>query len=160
MERLEKNILYSKYRVNNFQINPEYYSVNRYSISSNNLIRCLVLFEHPTISPLIYTDTINNVLDKIIPKDSLQKIYLNQHFHMYVGKNAEKKLLFENLNATHLIRHYFSTFYGFNSTEIVYGPTVLCGSFNPSTLHRDGYDYSTPYEVVEQCLRIHEINRL
>jgi hypothetical protein len=158
MERIDSPILYSKYRVNNLQINPEYYPLSRFSFASQKTIRSLVLFEDVKISPLIYTDKISNILDEVIPKDSLHKIYLDQHFHMYSGIHAQEKSLPENITATKFLRHYLFTYYGFNSFETVFGPVVLCGSFNPSTLSRDGFDYSIPYEIVEQSLRMHEAN--
>lgn len=143
--------LYSKYKVNHLYINPEYYSD-----SNQKLIRSLVLFEDQEVPPMIYTESIHSLLSKVIPKYPLEKVYLDYHFHMYLNKESINLGLPSNYVATQLYRLYSSNFYGIRSSETIYGPAVLCGSFHPKTLKRDGLDYSTPYEVVEQCLRIYE----
>jgi hypothetical protein len=61
----------------------------------------------------------------------------------------------ENIVATRLYRLCASSVLGRSSNFVVKGPVLIFSSVSSATKIDDGQDYSVPYELLEQVIRLH-----
>lgn len=143
----------SRYSILHPLISPEYYDNLPINIA---VVRSLVVYSDPTHSPDLVYNTASEALRFVFDFQVEYNIVpVHTHYHMYLDDFARLKGLPENIIATRIYRHNVSTLYGIKSKQSVYGDVIFFGSLSYETKTKDGNDYSVPYELLEQSIRLH-----
>jgi len=144
----------SKYSVHHPLITPEFFVP---SSSPSPKVKALLIYDDISISPDLIYDDYKSILDYTFSKACFpQPIVVHPNYHIYVDDFA--KLLPSPINviATQLYRLSLLNTYGIVSSLTIHGPVAIFGSLPTKKGYQSLLDYSVPYELVEQVVRMHK----
>lgn len=142
-------------------VTPEYYPFLPTSKRKDtSTVKALFISERIDISPQIITDTADKILSKVFPSTKPYCIISNKNYHMYI--NTTEQLIGTRINfiATSIVR--MESYHHFNkgAGEQICGNVVIFGSKNLEKNIVDNKNYSVPFHIVEESLRIFDIAQL
>lgn len=147
---IKKNI--SKYSILHPLITPEFFV----SSLEETKVKSLVVYTDPTKSPELLYDTSKSALSYVFESDSMiEVVRLHPNYHMYIDVRYIMNDDYVNIVATNLYRLSASSMFGKLSHNCIRGPVLLFSSISALTKQYDGNDYSIPYELLEQTLRLY-----
>lgn len=146
----KKNI--SKYSVLHPLITPEFFV----SHLDETKVKSLAVYIDPTKSPELLYDTPKAALSYVFESDSMiEVVRLHPNYHMYIDVGYIMNDDYVNIIATNLYRLSACSMFGKLSHNSIRGPVLLFSSVSAMTKQYDGNDYSIPYELLEQTLRLY-----
>lgn len=141
----------------NPSITPEHYHVGRQR--NNPVIKGLFISFDINVQPQIVTDTSTKILTTIFKEEKPYPIFFKDEFHMYVSPMEQLLGKYINSVATFLVRQKNITYYGSTHPDVVCGSVLILGTKNIITQLVDNKDYSVPYPIVEEVVRIYDIEK-
>lgn len=143
----------NKYSICHPLTTPEFFIPKLYSSSK---LKSLALYSQ-FVSPDVIYETPYNAIDYIFgSKTTYSSVAIHPNYHMYVKDYPIASIDKCNVLATKLYRLSSLTTYGIKTHRSIYGDVLIFGSVSPVTKLNDGYDYSVPYELIEQLIRIYK----
>lgn len=144
----------SKYTVYSPFTSPESYNPAYHP--SENKVRCLFIPSEKYVEPLIITDYSSVILDTFFEDHPPAVLPCVNNFHVYYDPYLQWSPFFTNHIATSLIRNDTLHYNGNLLTDSICGNVLVFGTINPLTNQIENKDYSVPYEIIEQAVRINE----
>jgi hypothetical protein len=139
-------------------VNPEYFKIHPHDTSQ--IVKALYLSSNPAIVPQIITDKPNAIHTSVFKNENTICVFFKEGYHMYVSKFEQFLGMYPNPVATFMLRKSNLINYGDMATDVVCGNAIFFGTQNLKTGQIDNKDHSIPYQIVEESLRIHAIERL
>jgi hypothetical protein len=136
-------------------ITPEYYK--KYPLQPNEVVKALYLPCGKDAHPQIVTDTPTNAISLFFPDLKPKCLFFKDMFHIYVDPYMQLSKRHINYHITVFLRNCYRNNYGKESLDSITGDVLLFGTLNLLTNKIDGKDYSAPYHIIEEILRIHDI---
>lgn len=136
-------------------ITPEYYK--QYPLQKNDIVKCLHLSCDKDISPQIVTDTAENAINLFFPHYKPKCLFFEDMYHIYMDPYIQVSNKHINYVATFYLRNSYRNKYGKNSFDSISGDILIFGTLNVQTNSIDGKDHSVPYYLVEEILKIYDI---
>ena len=144
-----------KYSISHPLITPEFFIPE---LTSTHKVKSLAIYDNKSLSPDILYDKPINAIDHVIGSNNFfNALILHPNYHMYINDYPSVSNLPANLLATQLYRMSLLSSLGITSYRIIYGPVILFGSVSAYTKQNDGEDYSVPYELIEQVIRLYKV---
>lgn len=143
----------NKYSVCHPLITPEFF-IPEYS--GSHKIKALALYPDTTLSPDILYDLPSSSIQYVFGSySSFSSVAIHPNYHMYVKDYPNLDTDKCNVYATKLYRSSTLYSYGIDSHRSIFGSVIIFGSVSAQTKLNDGRDYSVPYELIEQVVRIY-----
>lgn len=144
----------SKYSLHHPLITPEFFLP---SSSPTPKVKALLLYDDISMSPDLIYDDYQSVLDYTFSRACIpQPVVVHPNYHMYVDELAKLTTSPTNVIATQLYRLSLLNTYGIVSNQTIHGPVALFGSLPAAQGYQQINDYSVPYELVEQVVRMYK----
>lgn len=144
----------SKYKLNHPLLTPEFFVP---STSLTPKVKALLIYDDINVSPDLIYDDYQSILDYTFSPHSItHPLLLHPNYHMYVNELAKLTTSPVNFISTQLYRLSLLNTYGIISNQTIHGPVVLFGSVPSVEGYQPLYDYSVPYELVEQVIRLYK----
>jgi len=149
----------SKYSICHPLITPEFFHslYDPYFQDTSLKVKSLAIYSETDKYPeLIYDSPIEALKHTFQDKYHMcEPIRIHPNFHMYIDLMSLPIDSNENIIATRFYRLCASSISGKLSSLVIRGPVLIFSSVSSSTNEIDGIDYSVPYEVLEQVIRLH-----
>ena len=148
----------SKYSVCHPLIIPEFFN-SLYDPYQQNVIpkvKSLAVYPDKDKYPDLIFDSPFESLKHVFGSDALlaEPIKIHSNFHMYINLTSLPFESNENVLATRFYRLCAASISGKLSSLVIKGPILIFSSVSSLTQKVDGNDYSVPYEVLEQIIRL------
>jgi hypothetical protein len=144
----------NKYSINHPLITPEFFLP---STTANLKLKSLLIYDDISISPDLIYDEYKSIIDYTFSKACLpQPILIHPNYHMYVDDLAKLIPYPVNPVATQLYRLSLLNTYGIVSNQTIHGNVALFGSIPTANGYPQLNNYSVPYELVEQVIRMYQ----
>lgn len=143
-----------------FATSPEYYSfLPSFSKKYNPIVKSLFIPADPNLTPKVVTDTASKTLSSIFEEEKPYCLFFKDNFHMYIS--TIDQLLGKNTNyvATFIARQKYMQSTGYVGSDIICGNVILFGTLNLKTNKIDNKDYSVPYQIIEEIVKIYETKK-
>lgn len=142
-------------------ITPEYYPFMPASKKRDtSIVKALFLSERVDVAPQIITDTAERILSKIFPNIKPYCIVSNRNYHIYIEPTEQVIGTRINFVATSIVRMESYRHIRQGAGEQICGNVVMFGSKNLEKNIIDNKDYSVPFHMVEESLRLFDIAQL
>jgi hypothetical protein len=139
-------------------ITPEFFGAlyDPMDLNSQVKVKSLAVYEDLNKPPDLIYDSPDQALMHVFGNmpDTIDIIRIHPNFHMYISILDLLNQKSENVIATYLYRLCGSSLFGRLIRKSIRGPVLLFSSVSASTGQSDGKDYSVPYELLEQVIRI------
>lgn len=149
----------SKYSICHPLITPEFFQSLYDPYFKDSLLKVKSLAIYPEIDrypELIYDSPADSIKHVFEDKYHIcEPIRIHPNFHMYIDLISLPFEDKENILATRFYRLCASSISGKLSKLVIRGPVLIFSSVSSATGEVDGTDYSVPYEVLEQVIRLH-----
>lgn len=136
-------------------LTPEYYK--KYPLQPNNVVKGLYLSSQKGTSPQIITDTPANIISLFFPDLKPKCLFFKDMFHIYVDPYMQWSKHHVNYPITFFLRNCYRSNYGKESFDSISGDVLIFGSLNLVTNKIDAKDHSVPYNIVEEIIKIYDI---
>jgi hypothetical protein len=138
----------------NPSITPEHYST-----AKTPAVKALFISFNKYIQPQIVTDIDDKILSAVFKDEKPYPIFYDDEFHMYVSPSEQLIGMNVNSVATFFIRQKNIQLYGSLQQDVVCGNILIFGTKNLKKQIIDNKNYSVPYHIVEEVVRIYDIEK-
>lgn len=142
----------------NPSITPEYFQLLKTKPKSN-VIKALFISYDKTVQPQIVTDTSDKILNVVFKEEKPYPLFFKDEFHVYVSPSEQLVGMNINSVATFFLRQKNMTIYGCDHPDVVCGHVLIFGTKNLVTQMLDNKNYSVPYHIVEEVVKIYDIEK-
>lgn len=139
-------------------VNPEYFEIHK-GIKPGK-VKSMYLSCDASIVPQIITETPSKILSSVFKEEKPICLFFKDGYHMYASPLEQYLGMYPNPIATFILRKSNMVSFKQLSTDVICGNVVFFGTVNLKTQQLDNKDYSVPYQLVEESLRIYNIERL
>lgn len=136
---------------------PEYFKL--LPDSNQSMVKGLFISSDSNFEPHLITDYSYRTIETVFKKEKPEVLFFNNLFHMYISPLEQFIGKYPNYVATFLVRQSYLKTYGDIPYDVVCGNVLIFGTINLQTKNVDGKDYSVPYSVIEECVKIYDIQR-
>lgn len=118
-------------------------------------VRALHIPQFRPVSPEVICDRPQHIKEQVFDTLRTSCLHFNNGFHMYIATISQGIYMFgENIVATQLMRQHRLVDHGVMIPDTIFGDALIFGSSLVYYRHLDNFDYSVPYELVEQILHL------
>ena len=120
------------------------------------LVRSLHISFSISQRPTLITDTYQNALSCVFSSRDTRILHPHPDFFICFEPLLQHSIYFPNYVATQLLRNCFSTYFGSQVSDSVYGDVLIFGSYNYKEKCHDEEHHSVPYQIVEEVTKLYE----